>query len=370
MPIAPVEGPLSLRGFAWLALALTAALCASIAGFNALVDPTAQLGTGVLEPVAAGPRDRTAKVELLGRDPVPPLVVLGSSRSKKLDPRWLDAPDGVNGAVVGGDLFEARVLAAWLSERWAGFGDGRSTAYPQLVVGVDVEQFRDSSLQGSGFLDVPELAQVARDEAAGSDGSVGDELDRLERLLLTWQVTKASAASVRARVRGGPKPGGAADERVESGFSSTGVPTADAAWEAPGAPQRLSRPTPGAIDRSIAELRATYEANGATVDDGAVDDLRALVRIVHEADGPPPLLYVTPAHPQLAAALDDVGRRERSARVLALLREVARGGRAVVIDCSKCIDPDQSNWIDGTHPSPLGARQLAARLSDELAPAT
>lgn len=357
----PSPGPISLRSWAWLVLGATVVFCALIAAFNAVVDPTAQVGSGVLEPVAAGPRDRTAKVELLDREPLPSVVVLGSSRTKKLDPTWLGASDGVNAAVVGGDLFEARVLAAWLVDR-ARATDGD---IPRFVVGIDVEQFRDSSLQGSGFLDVPRLAAVARAQAAGSDGSVGDELDRVERLLLSWQVSKASVASVRARVRSA-KQADATGERAESGFTATGVPASDVRWQGPAAAERFARATRGAVERNLAELDSTYGANGSELDPDAVEDLRALVELVHEAGGPPPLLYITPAHSALRTRFATFGRDGRRRGVHALLDDVARGGRAVVIDCELCIDANDTSWIDATHPSPLGARQLAERLRDEL----
>lgn len=344
-------------------LAATALLCAGIAAFNALVDPTAQLGSGVLDPVAAGPRDRTAKVRLLERGSLPPLVVLGSSRSKKLDPAWLlPDHDGINAAVVGGDLFEARVLTAWLADR----AKRSKTRLPILVVGVDVEQFRDSSLQGSGFLDIPAIADTARSEAGDSDGSVGDEVDRVGRLLLTWQVTKASVASVRSRARGAAGGAGADAGREESGFSETGVPTADARWFESAQAARFARATPGRIEHNIDELRATYANTGANLDADAVDDLRALVRIVRASGGAgqPLLLYVTPANPALVDELGPRGRDERARRVLQLLQDV--DPYAIVVDCTDCIGADDVNWIDATHPSPVGARMLADRLNEPL----
>lgn len=357
-------------------LVLVGFLLASVAAANAVVDPTAQLGTGLLEPIAAGPRDRAAKVELLQRsmesEHAVDMVVLGSSRTKKLDPTWLDpAATGFNAAVVGGDLFEARVLTAWMRET------GPSSWFPQLVVGIDVEQFRDSSLQGSGFLDVPAVERVARREAAGVDGSIAGELDRLERLLLTWQVTKASIASVRARARtrdgrasadataGSPDDATGVDE-----FTSTGIPTEDAKWTSDAAARKRALQTPAEIDRSVRELRATYERVGARLDADAVADLRELVRIARASSGPLPLLYVTPGNPALSE-LDALGRTDRHAAVMRLLHDVSEGGRAaVIVDCSDCIDNAPTSWIDATHPSPLGARQLADALRAHAPSAT
>lgn len=364
MRLEETERTIATRAWAWWMLGSTVVLCAVVAAFNALVDPTAQLGTGALEPVAAGPRDRVAKAALLEARRDADLVVLGSSRTKKLDPARLGAARGVNAAVVGGDLFEARVLAAWLAKRTAA-ANGRM---PQLVVGVDVEQFRDSSLQGSGFLDVPELAAVARSEAAGSSGSLRDELDRLERLLLSWQVTKASLVSVRAR-RTTPARSEGRDERTQraSEFTGAGVPTSDERWFSPDA-RRLAARTPASIARVIDEYGATYEQSlDRPLDADAVADLRALVALVRATGGPPPLLYVTPAHPRFIAALEEDGRGSRRARVLRELHRLKRSGDAVVVDCSSCIDAADTSWIDATHPSPLGTRQLARRLRQELA---
>ncbi len=366
MPIPTHAGPIAPRRWAWSVLGVTLLMAAAIAAFNAAVDSTAQLGTGLLEPIAAGPRDRTAKAEILRERPSADLVVLGSSRSKKLDPVWLDAPNGVNAAVVGGDLFEARVFTRWLADR----AQREKTAFPQLVVGVDVEQLRDSSLQGSGMLDVPMLAATARSEAAGGEDSLIGDIERLNRLLLTAQVTKASVASVRARVRGASKPAAdAGDEPADrADFNDRGVPIDDADWDDPAVARARSQRTPAAIEHNVDELRAMYERNGSALDAGAVADLRALVRIARDAGGPPPLLYVTPGNRALEP-LDRIGRSDRHAAVLALLHDVAAHGHAVVVDCARCVDDETEQWLDATHPSPLGMRQLATRLRDAVADA-
>lgn len=353
---------MSTRVWTALCVGATVICTAVVAAFNLLVDPTAQLGTGLVEPVSLGPRDREAKVRLLDRDPLPPLVVLGSSRTKKLAPAWLGAEDGVNAAVVGGDLFEARVLAAWLADR----ATATRSDYPQLVVGIDVEQFRDSSLQGSGFLDVPGVAAVARREASGSSGTIGDELDRLERLLLTWQVTKASVASLRARRGSAPSRDAVGETRALEEFGADGVPVADARWFEGSAADRLASGTRASIERNVDELRSTYANRGGELDPDAVADLRALVRIVAGGGGPPPLLYLTPAHPVVGRELDRAGRAERTVAVRRLLQRVAGGGRATVVDCRGCIDAAHTSWIDATHPSPLGMRQLATELRQGL----
>lgn len=355
MPLPVEPATLSPRAWAWWALGTTAALCVLVATFNAVVDPTAQLGTGVLDPVAAGPRDRAVKLELLAATR-PDLVVLGSSRTKKLDPAWLGGERGVNAAVVGGDLFEARVFAAYAAAR---------PDPPQLVVGVDVEQFRDSSLHGSGFLAVPGLAPLARAEAADADGTLGDALDRAERLLLSMQVTRASLASVRARLARTAHAARRDDatQRLEE-YLPSGVLASDARWEQHAA--RLSARTPARVAAVVAEYEETYLQLRDTLDADAVDDLRALASVASEAGAPAPLVYVTPAHPRFASGLADAGRDRRLARVRGVLEQLERDRAIRLVDCSSCIEADPRLWIDATHPSPLGMRQLALRLAPAL----
>ena len=45
---------------------------------------------------------------------------------------------------------------------------------------------------------------------------------------------------------------------------------------------------------------------------------------------------------------------------------VSEHGAARWTDCSNCVDDADTSWIDATHPSPLGTRQLAARLAAKL----
>lgn len=355
---------------AWIrwVLALVVLACLVVGTANAIVDPTAQLGTNVIEPIASGPRDREAKVELLAAAGDPDIVVLGSSRSKKLDPLWVEpeATRPINAAVVGGDIFEGRVITALLAAQVKREG----ADFPRLLVGIDIEQFRDSSLHGSGFLSVPAAERVARREASGSAGSLGDELQRYGRLLLSWQVTKASIASVRARQAGKEHPRADAETLDVDEFTDRGMPAEDARWWKNGASRgraaELAASLPERIEESIRTYQGTYDRVGAELDPDAVADLRALVGYVRDNGGPPPVLYLTPAHPQFAEEFEDDGRPERRQAVLELLTELAVDGDAIVLDCSECIERAPRYWIDAVHPSPLGAKQLAVRIAKRL----
>ncbi len=329
--------------------------------FNALIDPSGKLGTGVLDPISRLARDRAAKIQLLDNTRDADLVVLGTSRAKQLDPRDIDpeAVHPVNAALVGGDMFEARVIATWLGEQ----ADDGVRPFPHLVVGVDVEGFRGRSLRGSGLLAVPQVRSVAR-EQAGSPSWLELAPDANE-LLLTMQVTRESWRTMRQQLRQRKhlegKLRGEDERRSLADFDEVGMPKDTRDWLVPAKVPALARTTAAAIDPSIGRYRSNYVEQGPTLAADSVEDLHALVRVAAQ-HGDRPLLFVTPAHERFAAALDPIGRRERRERVLALLHKLEADDLATVVDCSTCVASRNELWLDGAHASPLGARVIAARL--------
>jgi hypothetical protein len=342
--------------------AVTLAALSCIAAFNAAIDPSGKLGTGVLDPISRLARDRAAKVELLDRAADADVVVLGTSRSKQLDPRDVapGADSPVNAALVGGDVFEARVLAAWLANQ---VDDGERRSFPHLVVGVDVEGFRGRSLRGSGLLAVPQVRGIARREA-GSPSWL-ELLPDANELLLTMQVTRESWRTMRLQLRQrrtvGERLHGEDATRSVDDFDAVGMPRDTRAWLDPARVPALAARTAAQVAPSIERYRSNYREQGASLVPDSVADLRALVRTAAR-HGDRPLLFVTPAHERFVEALDPEGRAERRRDVLALLRGFERRGEATVVDCSACVPSRDELWLDGAHPSPLGARVLASRL--------
>ena len=260
----------------WTLLPLAAA-CVAIAVFNALIDPSGQLGTGVLDPRSHMTRDRAAKAAILESVTRPELVVLGTSRAKELDPRNLDRESErpVNAAVVGGDLFEDRVFAAWLGER----ADADRLPFPHLVVGLDIEGFRGSSLRLSGLLGVPQVRAVARREAG--EPSILDLLPEAGQLLLSADVTHASYRTMRQQLR--QRRLVAAHLRREDAtmsvddFDTVGMPRATRPWLDADRVQALTRRTATRLTRASPAIARPTGQHGARLDPQSVADLRALV---------------------------------------------------------------------------------------------
>lgn len=358
------------RFVAWTAATATT-LLVLVAGFNLWVDATGTLGTGLVDPMAELPRDRRAKATLIERAGAPSLVVLGSSRSKRIDPRMLDADaaNGVNAAAVASDMLEQRVMARWLAQR-ADAGH----AFPHLVIGVDVEQWRHSSLRASGLLAVPQLADLARAEAGDREG-LADLAPQLDDLLLTWSATRTSIETLRSRDaaerearEAATAEGEATATRDVDEFDERGILRSDRRLDTARARARLRRDVPIEMRAMITSYRQRYAEAGAEVDTEAERDFLTLVDIARN-EGDVPTVYLTPMHPAMARALAAGGRTERHAHVRALLEKLAAEGRIRFADCSRCLSADPGNWIDGVHLSPLGARRLASEVRRRLAPA-
>lgn len=366
---------LGMDGEAWRfirwTIGVTVVVLAAIAGFNAWVDSTGTLGTGLVDPMAELPRDRRAKAALIERADDPGLVVLGSSRSKRIDPTKLDpaAVDGVNAAAVASDMLEQRVVGRWLAERAE-----RGRPFPHLVIGVDVEQWRHSSLRSSGLLAVPQLADLARREARDRD-SLLELAPQLDDLLLTWSATRTSIESLRSRDAAERKADDAAQAedastltREVDEFDARGILHSDRRLTTPRGRAYLQRELPTELRATIASYERRYAEAGPDVDANAEHDFLELVDIA-TSRGDVPTVYLTPMHPAMARALDPHGRRERHAHVRELLHDLAAQGRIRFTDCTNCLSSDPRFWVDGVHLSPVGATRLASVVRRRLAPA-
>jgi hypothetical protein len=347
-------------------------LLGAVAAFNAYVDTTGMLGTGKVDPLAALPRDRAAKVALLQKVDNPQVVVLGSSRSKRLraDEVLPDTTRGVNAAAVGADQLEARVMAAWMADRTS-----EARPFPHLVVGVDVEQFRGSSLRESGMLAVPAIADVARREAR--DSNDGALLPLLDDLLLTWDATHTSVDALRTRderereaARAAQDPNEVTRTQPVDEFDQHGMLRSDARFAKESFRRSVADGLPREVALTVSDYNARYASMGSELDADAVTDFTEMVDIANE-QGDEPLVYLTPMHPSMQSAMQVHGREQRRAALVELLEELAADGRITFIDCSAaCVPENPLLWSDGVHLTPLGAQRLARELHVRLARAT
>lgn len=174
------------RHFA-LALLLAAALMLGGAFcFNVLVDPYGTVGTGLVR--SGLPRDPAVKVHLLKQLKTPPkLIILGSSRSMKVQPSYFSQTTGLpgfNAGARGATPIDAWAMSNFIHNRFPGT---RMDYFWML----DVEGFQDDQVR-SNLWDAPELAQYVP-----SSVRKNQQLKGL-RDLFSWQATKDSFQLLRA----------------------------------------------------------------------------------------------------------------------------------------------------------------------------
>jgi hypothetical protein len=119
--IAEVEDGRSFFRYVIAALAaLAVALCAILA-LNVVVDPLSLVGWRILPPAVE--TDRSIKLNLIDKLKTnPQVVVLGSSRSRQAQPKWIDKLTGLktgfNAGVTGGDAADAWVMVRNIAARF------------------------------------------------------------------------------------------------------------------------------------------------------------------------------------------------------------------------------------------------------------
>jgi hypothetical protein len=186
----PVERRRSERRFVrWLLITIGALV---IFLFAALwwLDPVSVTGRETRFSVVENGGVRQAKLDLMEALPAPPKVmVLGSSRSMKIDPKDITSITGgdsaFNGGVSGGTSKDIYLYARYADQLWGGEGG----QFPHLVIGVINDVFRDAGTAGFD----PRLRRFLP--------SADKERDPLEvtKALLQWK-TLQSAARVTPKI--------------------------------------------------------------------------------------------------------------------------------------------------------------------------
>lgn len=169
-------------------VALAVALCAVLA-FNAIVDPLSLIGWRIVPPAVE--TDRSIKLDLISRlKKNPQVVVLGSSRSRQAEPKFIAGltglENGFNAGVTGGDAADAWVMLRNIAAR---FPNGRRTYI----------WFVDYKLASNGIN--PQLAEDSRSRPYLGGRSVRFSLADVGTYL-GFQATDASYRVVKACLEG------------------------------------------------------------------------------------------------------------------------------------------------------------------------
>jgi hypothetical protein len=330
----PGTGERPRRFVVWTLLGLAVALIAA-AAFNLVVDPYGTAGTGIF-PVGL-PRDASLKADLIERlDRQPETIVLGSSRSLKVDPRRISADTGrtaFNAGVRGGGPLEAYALLRWLHDR---FPNDR----PRVVWMLDLEAFRTDTVQPD-LLSDPRIGRyVSQAHGLRSDG-----LDPWR--LFSWSETEDSLRLVRSELDGELARRRRAQSARNGGFRADGYYTRrDFFWKL-----------------TFDEYTNLYR-RGFSIRPLPWLYLKRTLALANSW-GVRPLLVISPMHSRLLATVRQLGWDERHAELLAKLTALSRSRRFDIADMSSVA---AFGGIPGAFYDPLHMRPANAdRLVDVLA---
>jgi hypothetical protein len=336
------------RRFVWLILLAALLVVAVVGAFNAVVDPYGTVGTGVVGPAVW--TDRSEKVRLIERLPVPPrVVVLGSSRAMKVQPSYLTKLTGLpafNAAVSSGRPVDAYVFVRFLQERYP----DTPRSYLWLL---DQEAFADDIIDPTLLAD-PALSGYLPRETRWR-GRAGDLT-----WLLSWSTLKLSWTTWREGRRDGARAEPAAAPEDRQGgppprFAADGFRESDAHTRAAARGRDLSK--------GIAQSQRIFVRRYRTGFPGLAGSPREfLVRSVEamNARGATPVIVLSPVHPTLLRELDRYGWSERHRDVVAYLRSLQSSHDFVLLDMSR-IDSFGGSpraFYDGVHMTPSNYRRL------------
>jgi hypothetical protein len=332
----PHGEPRRLRRFTLLVAAIAAAVVAVVAGFNAVVDPYGTVGTGLFPTVTWS--DRALKADLARALPQPPqVVILGSSRAMKVEPRYIELETGET-------AFNAAVSSGRPIDAWA-FVNLLQDAYPDNRPGylwlLDVEAFRPWP-PDPGLLNTPALAQYLP-----ADVRREARLENL-KLLISLDTASQSLKSLRTNLRGGSAASGSADFDAD-GFRRRDYHDVRAAAGVPLATE---------LRQTIRQAQGTYREY-RRLDPQAKRYFEKTLGVMND-QGATPIVVLSPQHPQVTAAVGDAGWSARHRQLLAYLRSLQGRYDFELLDCTDiaAFGGDPQEFYDGYHLTVPNTRRL------------
>jgi hypothetical protein len=314
------------RRFVAGVLASCFGVLAAVLVFNAVIDPYALAGTGVV-PTAVEP-DRSIKLDLLQNlKRGPQLLIMGSSRSRQAEPSYLQKLTGLTGfnaGVTGGTSADEYVFTRFVADLFP--HQRRHYIW-----------FTDIGLAGGGVL--PQLGQDSRARRYLTN-SVSFGLGDVKTYLSTdatrasWRVFKECVlASCRSRIR----------------FRADGSLTNQSLHYLPEHAKSLR----ASVARELAGVRAHHETLSQARSDLAAPGRffyfdRALAFM--NSRGEEPVIVLNPVYPTVLAALERFGFPGRRA-TLEMVTKLHRRFRFVFVDAEdiRTWGGNAYDWSNATH---------------------
>lgn len=308
---------------------------AAVLALNAVIDPFALAGTGIVPPAVE--QDRSVKLDLLQRlKRSPEILIMGSSRSRQAEPsllRRLTGHTAFNAGVTGGTSADEYVFARFAADRFP--------LQKRRYI-----WFTDLGIAGGGVL--PQLAQDPRARRYLRGGPSFDLRD-----VETYVGTEATRASWRVLTKCvfGPC-------RSHILFRRDGSLAARSLRYLPERARSLRA--------SVSKLVASVDRNPSTLAEARADIAtpgrffyfdRAL-RFMNDR-GEVPVIVLNPIYPSVFAAERKEGFPARRA-TFEKLAELHKRYRFVVVDCEdiRRWGGTASDWSNATHVDRANMRRM------------
>ena len=321
-----------------LALA-TALVMGGVLALNVVADPYGSVGTYLFPTVTTS--DRTVKADKIEQlEESPQLVVLGSSRSMRYEPSYLEEKTGLktfNAGVNGiGGTADAWAMSQFLH-------DTRPDADPAYLWLLDVESFVPFEV-GARTAGEPRLAQYV-DQA-----SIGKGPREFARALWENRSTLLSLDTGwdAARLLLHPKEAEISQSKYRKQILADGV-LKPRQWSE----KEWKRRWPRSVER-YSDLHGNVFKG---LDPTAQEYYEKTLSFMNE-QGETPLIVLTPVNPKLRRIIAPLGWTERYEEVVAYVESLRAEYDFVFLDMTdpRVFDFDRKEWYDGVHMTTVNTR--------------
>ena len=337
------------RRFVASVLGGAALLLILVGGVNAYVDPYGYTGTAAFPTAILS--DRTTKACLAQRLTSPPrLLVLGSSRSMKIQPSYLRA-------LTGSPAFNAGVSSATPQDAWAFVNflhDRFRGAHQRVLWLVDVEMFRPRPLD-PGLLATPALARYFSSSAQWTA--------RISALptLFSWHTASDSWRVLSSSLSGSSSaaPPGHCTYRTNGVTQFT--PAGFRLWDIHDAARARGFGLTQGLALTIQEYTRIYRSGYPALSAEAEYWFARTVNLLNHW-GTRPLLVLTPVQPRLLHVIEPLGWNRRHAQVVAYLNRLRAHASFDLLDAShiSSFHGRPGGFYDGVHMTVPNLQRLVA----------
>ncbi|MCW2925976.1 MAG: hypothetical protein JWM98_3380 [Thermoleophilia bacterium] len=354
----------------WLLVSLVIAV-AALYGAMWWLDPISVTGRQTRFSVVENGGVRQAKLDLMDRLPAPPgVLVLGSSRSMKLNPVEIHkdtGEDAFNAGVSGGTAKDMYLYARYADELWG----KQDATFPHLVIGVVSDVFRYS---GTSSLD-PRLKKFLPKSQSDSG-----RLEVAKELLQAKTVEGAARAVHRVVKHDGvgallhPEQGAG---KIDAELATTGKQRGNQLENLSPRGMQLFDPgiegdkskLPVRVERQMRTFaRGGYEAdpNFTGIDARSLELFRRMIKMAN-SHGDVPTVWITPFQPGALKYLPKDKYEARNRTYKAALRKLLASGdvKFTFVDETEELDSFGGNpedFHDGIHMKEANTERLLRYL--------